>query len=123
MGRVGTGAWIALVALSCADPARPDVEGVEPYDALPEYPAFWTATTACSDRSGDLDRISWFRAVSITFKGQIVRGFWEPPHTITVWNGLEPDEFTVRHEMLHDLLGGDPDHELSVWADCDLLPR
>lgn len=123
MKRVGVGVCAVLAMLSCADLASPDFDGLQPYDALPEYPGLWSETMACSGGSGDLDRIAWFRAASITYQGQIVRGHWEPPHTITVWSGLELDEFTVRHEMLHDLLAGDPNHAGVQWAECELLPR
>lgn len=114
--------WPIVWILSCESPANLLLDGVEPYDALPQYTEFWAATSACSGRSGDLGLIRWFRAVSIVSQGQIVRGLWQPPHRITVWTGLEDDAGTVRHEMLHDLLGGDPDHNRRGWADCGLLP-
>ena len=95
-------------------------EGLEPFDPLPEYAGFWEATETCSGTSGDLGLIRWFRALSLTSNGQILRGLWEPPHRITIWTGLEDDEPTVRHEMLHDLLRGDPNHRAPAWGDCGL---
>ncbi|MDH3223200.1 MAG: hypothetical protein OEO23_05750 [Gemmatimonadota bacterium] len=113
---------LAGALLGCEFPAALEKTGVEPYDPLPEYVDFWSRTEACSGLSGEVGLIEWFRATSITSKGQISRGLWEPPHKITVLRGLEADERTVRHEMLHDLIGGDPTHRLPAWAECDLEP-
>lgn len=112
----------AVVLTSCELPSALSKVGVEPYDALPEYEGFWATTEVCSERSGDLGLIRWFRATSISAGLGRSQGLWEPPHDITVLRGLEEDERTVRHEMLHDLLRGDPDHVSSSWQVCGLEP-
>ncbi|NNM33854.1 MAG: hypothetical protein HKO53_12345 [Gemmatimonadetes bacterium] len=114
---------MTLALTSCEFPSALTKEGVEPYEALPVYPEFWSATEACSGRSGDVDLIRWFRATGISAGLGRSQGLWEPPHDITVLRGLEEDEGTVRHEMLHDLLRGDPDHRSPTWEACGLAPQ
>ena len=112
------------VALPACDlPTSLTKVGVEPYAPLPEYVEFWSETESCSERSGELELIRWFTAVAISSGPGITRGLWEPPHDITVLSGLEEDERTVRHEMLHDLLRGDPGHQSPSWEACGLEPR
>ena len=56
----------------------------------------------------------------IKIEGKDVNGFWESPHDITVVNTAKGNASVVRHEMLHDLLRGDRDHEHEAWSHCDL---
>jgi hypothetical protein len=116
-------AFVAAAVLAACEASLVNVkkEDVEPFEALAEYSSFWDDTESCSGVEGELEQVSWFRASEIWSNGRLVRGLWEPPHNITVWNGLEDDRETVRHEMLHDLLRGDPEHRLPAWSDCGLL--
>ena len=114
---------VGLLLAACDSPGLVELDGVEPYEPLPEYVEFWAATEACAGVTGDLGRIEWFRATSIISGQRILRGLWQPPHRITIWAGLEDDAPTVRHEMLHDLLNGDPDHRQAAWSDCGLELR
>jgi hypothetical protein len=45
---------------------------------------------------------------------------WSPPHTITLRSDLDVALPVVAHEILHDLLQGDPDHEDPAWLECAL---
>jgi hypothetical protein len=94
------------------------------FEPLPMYAEWWVATERCSTWTAPLARIEWFTASSITAQGGIIaRGSWRAPHEIVIVRGYESDEITVRHEMLHDLLDGDPEHASATWATCDLIPR
>lgn len=95
----------------------------EPFMPLPAYEAWWSANELCSSRTGDLTRVQWFLATSIVSNGALAFGAWTAPHQIVLVRGFEEDEVVVRHEMLHDLLDGDPDHRSPLWATCDLIPR
>jgi hypothetical protein len=99
------------------------VTNKEPFQPLPIYGEWWAATEVCSGRTGDLTRIEWFTATSITGDAVVARGVWTPPHQIILVRGYEESELTVRHEMLHDLLEGDSDHTSTTWTTCDLIPR
>jgi hypothetical protein len=92
-----------------------------PIAPLEEYPAWWSATEACSGEGGDFARVRWYTAVGINYDGAFARGVWLPPHDIVLLRGYEDDEETVRHEMLHDLLDGDSGHEKPAWARCGLI--
>jgi hypothetical protein len=94
----------------------------QPFEPLPVYAEWWVATEACSGRSGDFARITWYTASSITGDQAIARGAWSPPHDIIIVRSYQDDELTVRHEMLHDLLDGDSNHESPLWETCDLIP-
>ena len=85
-----------------------------------EYRSWWETVEACSSRSGDFDLVRWYEADGIVIRGDVVLGFWEPPHDITVVNTAKEDAFVVRHEMLHDLLRGDLDHKHEAWSHCNL---
>jgi len=97
-----------------------NIAGRVPFDPPQIYAAWWGATEACSERSGDLAEIEWFLATSIVVDGGLARGAWVDSHRIIIVRGFEENERTVRHEMLHDLLRGDPGHESSEWSRCDL---
>ena len=86
-----------------------------------EYRSWWEATEACSSTSGDFDLVQWYHASSIIRQGENVSGLWEPPHDITIRRDQEMTAFVVRHEMLHELLRGNVDHELPAWLHCDLF--
>jgi len=94
----------------------------EPLEPLPVYVEWWAATETCSGQRSDLGAIKWYTALTIATEVAVARGVWVPPHEITIVRGFEDDEVTVRHEMLHDLLGGDSDHTEPEWAACGLIP-
>ena len=92
-----------------------------PGEPLPVYAEWWAATVACSGRTGDMSRIVWFTAYTIRSGENLGRGLWREPHEIVIVRHYVDDERTVRHEMLHDLLNGDPGHTGKAWATCDLI--
>jgi hypothetical protein len=112
---------LALLVAGC-EGYSVTVTNKEPLVPLPEYDEWWAATESCSERTGDMYAIQWFTALTITGDHVVARGLWTPPHQIVLVRGYEDEEVTVRHEMLHDLLAGDSDHESPLWDACGLIP-
>ena len=94
----------------------------EPLEPLPVYTEWWAENESCSGRTADMGRIAWYTATSIVGDEIVARGVWTPPHEIILVRGYEDEEITVRHEMLHDLLDGDPEHTSPLWTSCGLIP-
>jgi hypothetical protein len=103
---------ILLLLGACGDPSG--VVAPERMEPLPEYAAWWTGAVNCTNRAGaDLSAISWYRVRSVSAAGHTnyLAGAWEPPHTIYLLYSATGDRKVVQHEMLHDLLQGDPAHK------------
>jgi len=98
---------------------------------------WWQEVEACSGVTGDLSRVSWFQVpceagengfpCDVTPEG-LCAGEWIGPHTIELGGpnhffpgGYADDEWTVKHEMLHDLLQT-PEHPVQ-FQNCHLLLR
>lgn len=115
-------ALLAVLCVSCLDPAGEALSGrrVEPLDV---YDGWWSSVQACSGREGELELIRWFEANVLHFDGVSAFGLWRAPHDIFLAVGSRGDEFVVKHEMLHDLLSGDPGHAASAWRACGLGAR
>ena len=112
-----------LVLLACSIPTEGlslAVTGLQRFVPPEEYRGWWETVEACSSRSGDFDLVRWYQADVLVIGGKDVSGSWEPPHDITVAKTAKGNAFVVHHEMLHDLLRGDPDHEHEAWSHCDL---
>jgi len=108
------------LCVSCGDSFTATIEDRRTFAPLPAYADWWELTEECSGHTGALPRIDWYLASSIVADGKLARARWSPPHDIVVVQGNETEERLIRHEMLHDLLGGDPGHEGEVWDVCDL---
>jgi hypothetical protein len=113
---------LASVATGCGSSGfEAKITNKEPFTPPAVYASWWTATESCSDRTGRLNAITWYLAGGISGDGAVARGRWSEPHEIVIVKGYEADPKTVRHEMLHDLLGGDRSHSAAAWAECNLL--
>lgn len=112
---------ITLLAACSSLGFEAEVTNKTPFTPPAEYADWWAETEACSGLDGDMDRVAWYTATSITGDGKIASGRWSPPHDVVLVLGYEDDGMIVRHEMLHDLLGGDPDHTASAWEACAAL--
>jgi len=102
---------LLLTILACGDPIG--VVDPQPMAPLPEYADWWTEAQECTGRSGLLSEIHWYTVASVSPSDghdAAWRGAWEQPHTIYLVRGAETEKFVVQHEMLHDLLQGDPRH-------------
>jgi len=113
---------LCLLVAGCGDLGfEAKVLGKTPFSPPIVYADWWSATETCSGETGRLDAITWYLADGIVGDGAVARGRWSEPHEIVIVRGYEDDEKTVRHEMLHDLLAGDPAHADDTWSACDLL--
>jgi hypothetical protein len=110
---VALGATFAIAA-GCRDlllaPSPPDLPaGAESLTPLATYPDWWKATEQCAGLQGNMSRVTWFlvpNQTSFVYDNVQYDGYW--------WNGVHwiilagekvEDGMTVRHEMLHELLG------------------
>jgi len=107
-----------LLTMACAGFLDVERQNTRPLEPLPVYPDWWSQISTCAGRSGDLGRIDWWQASSITVNKRIVRGQWQQPHRITLVSFYIDSENVVKHEMLHDLLDGDPEHRDASWDVC-----
>jgi len=104
---------------------------------LPSYQAWWSEVEACSGLTGDEQRVAWYEVPADPDDGgfycadgpdHTCAGEWAEPHSIyfagpstSFPKGYFSDEWTVKHEMLHDLVGR-PGHP-QVFDDCHLASR
>jgi hypothetical protein len=117
----GAAATLALVA--CSTPTENlsiAVTQIQRFEPPEEYRSLWETVEACSSMSNDFELVRWYEAQGIVIQGDVVLGFWEAPHDITILSNAKENDFVVRHEMLHDLLSGDPDHQHEAWSQCGL---
>src|SRR5258708_4246205 len=115
--------------LACRDPA-PIVMPASSVAMTPpaDYAGFWDTLETCAGRRGDLAAVQWFQVGGAAFTGGdgLTPGEWLAPHTIViasdqVLNGGNA-YIVPRHEMLHDLLGGDAAHRDPAWLRCGVMP-
>lgn len=109
-----------LLSTGCGVPSTTSVDNRRPFVPPASYVAWWQAVETCSAQTGELARIEWFIADGLSENGRLVRARWEAPHRITLLANETDTEDVVKHEMLHDLLGGDPDHAGPAWDACGL---
>lgn len=83
------------------------------------YGTWWREVEACSQHSGSAAGVRWFVAWTLP-GGTSILGQWNSRREITVRSDLWLDRDVVAHEILHDLLRGDPEHRDPAWAACDL---
>lgn len=99
---------------ACIDAFAPEmVPAAERFEPPAQYREWWAQVEVCSGRYSPFSRVRWYRVPgAFTFKvgGEDYLGFWWPSHDIVLAGARVNDAFTVRHEMLHDLLrsGGHP---------------
>lgn len=118
-----------VIAMACAPgPVEPSSlpDGAVPYTPPAEYLLWWERTEACSGRSGDFDRITWYEVPGAklidTEIGQKV-GLWQRDHgqtTVTLAGDFVDSELVVSHEMLHELLAREGHPEEYFVERCGL---
>jgi hypothetical protein len=128
-------ALIGVGAAGCETPTAP--AGAAALQAPMVFSQWWREVEQCSGLSGDIDRVSWYVVPCIDgesgFKCDVTQeglcaGEWRAPHVISLGgpnrffpDGYVDDEWTVKHEMLHDLLGR-ADHP-KEFTSCHLALR
>ncbi len=113
---------IVLILAGCGSLGfEAEIKDKEPFPPPDVFAIWWRATEACSGQTSSLNAITWYLASGISGDGAVARGRWSAPHEIVIVKGYEADPKTVRHEMLHDLLGGDRSHSAAAWVECSLL--
>ena len=89
---------------STTEPLPADAARFEPPTIFARW---WTLTEACSQRSGDLAAVQWYRVPgsSVWHDGEWISGYYDPrDNRIVMAEGEADDGVVVRHEMLHALL-------------------
>jgi len=127
-------AMLGVAVVACEVPTAPRGTALTPPS---DFSDWWKQVEACSGITGDQTRISWYvvpcEAGEAGFKCDVTpdslcAGEWRAPHDIQLGGpnrffpvGYVDDEWTVKHEMLHDLLGR-ADHP-KEFEDCGLMRR
>ena len=120
LGRVGVMALgLALGLGGCGEDSPVASEATR--IAMSPHPVFqqlWADVQLCSNRTGDFGGIRWF--VTTAFDSADTLGQWNSRREITIridsWNNF----LVIKHELLHDLLGGDGDHRDPAWVNCEI---
>lgn len=104
------GSAAVVIIASCglfADSPLPN--GSSRFTPLPVYAAWWTLVEQCSGHTGSFATVTWYEVAGVDqfmWNGQAVSGFWSTNGRRVVLAGnAVMDGSTVRHEMLHALLG------------------
>jgi hypothetical protein len=128
-------ALVGVAAVACESPTSP-ARGW-PLTPPPVFSEWWQNVEQCSGVTGDVGRINWYvvpcQEGETGFRCEVTpdglcAGQWRAPHLIELAgpnrifpHGYVDDEWTVKHEMLHDLLGT-VDHP-KAFGDCHLALR
>lgn len=116
---------VLTVAAACLDPFEPPV-GTTRLAPPSIYSTLWQAVETCSGIHGEFARVRWFAVPETPFRcGEVTCvGLWKAPHDVYLGADVVNDSlnryFTVRHEMLHDLIHGGYDHP-PVFEHCGLI--
>lgn len=117
---------LAVALAGCVDAFSPP-PGSEPYLPPAVYEIYWQQVESCSQLTGDMARIRWFIVPgTTTFPCPYgnCRGLWVAPHDVylsdaAAHNLFLENFFTVKHEMLHDLIA-QPGHP-PAFEQCGLM--
>lgn len=104
-----------LVLVGCGSPTAPFVPtGSQQYEAPEVYAAWWAEVEADLGADGDMAGVRWYEVAGGMFyhpsHGKVIGGMWSQDRSIYIAEGLTRNRGLVKHEMLHDLLGGDMEH-------------
>ena len=115
---------VGVSLFGCLDPFAPPI-GAYRFTPPPVYRTLWDSVEACSSLRGDFALVRWFAVPGalIPYGGVDANGVWKPRHNIYLSEDAAFSSaagyFTVRHEMLHDLMQGGADHS-PVFRRCGL---
>ena len=109
---------------SCVAPFEPP-SGTYRFVPSARYHDLWARVSDCAGLTGDIRKVEWNVVPGDFFQcgDQACEGLWVAPHSIFLAESTVNDSltgyFTVRHEILHELVrkAGHP----SVFVKCGLL--
>lgn len=105
-------------ATACSDAVAVD-RGKVQIDPPAVYRVWWSDVEDCSEIQGDFGGVRWFAVYGFA-AGNGILGQWNERREITVRSDVWLDPEVVRHEVLHDLLRGDPLHRRTEWTVCGI---
>lgn len=115
------GALALLLLAGCVSPVAPDEPRLE-------RPGLYASVVACSGLPARPEPpVYLLPADPVTGGFECASepgclGIWTTDGIYVADSPRGRSDFTVRHEMLHHLLEGDPAHASPTWAACDLEP-
>lgn len=110
-------AILAVLATGCESSPLSVAIGLVEITPPPVYSQFWGEIEVCSGAEGDFREVRWFVARDVV-PGSDILGRRTSDSEIIVRSDLWLDGDVVRHEILHQLLRGDHDHQSMSWSDC-----
>lgn len=110
--RVAAAASLAA-SVACGDPSAPAAEplpdGAVVLAPPVTYARWWQDVERCSLHAGSFARVHWYVVPDAPYfeeGGELYDAYWwRYDHRIVVAGAYLEDSLTVRHEMLHDLVG------------------
>jgi hypothetical protein len=106
--------WLCLpVALQA------QFEHAQPLVPPPPYSAWWAEVAASCDctPATTLSAIAWYvvPGETFTYRGMQSAAAWDEDNLIVLARRWRDSKAVVQHEMLHAILGGDPQHRHAAW--------
>ena len=108
---------LAGLLVACGSATRPsdywvDRLTIEPLEVTAQVVAWWGEAEECAGVEGDIEHVTFLKVTAPLdgpqfpcFDGLSCNGAWIPPDSILISTLLVDNARTVKHEMLHQLLG------------------
>lgn len=115
---------LALLLAGCSDLLGPDIpDHTVPMTPPSVYATWWAEVEAEAGLDRPAREVSWYLVRGGLFRsrdGTPTSGRWIPDGRIYLAEGWELFEPNVKHEMLHELLQGDPGHKHPLFRKYDV---
>ncbi len=87
----------------------------------PKYEDWWRETVECTQLRKDIGGLTFFGADSIVGSdGGMAVGLHRPGMIAIIWFSID-NEAVVKHEIVHELVDGDPKHNSPLFGICSGL--
>ncbi len=84
----------------------------------PKYEDWWRETVECAQLRKDILEVTFLGTDSIVRSdGQKADGLHGPGAIAIIWPSID-NEAVVKHEIVHELVGGDREHNSSLFGNC-----
>lgn len=112
---------VLMVGCGIIGPTFAEYEGLRPLDPIPaEYRRWHEEVEECADQRRGFDRIEWYVADEITYRGLSAGGVWRGTR-ITMWEDYVLYERAVKSELIHYVLNaGNSIHGSEIYEGCAL---